>query len=134
MLPEQVININELEILEIPSTTYKIDFETKRIKGKIDNRDAIFQAVVKILSTERYAHVIYSSQYGVEIERFIGQDYKFIESDLERTITEALLADDRIQEVTDFEIEKMGLDSMRVLFRVVSIIGDVNINMEVPTT
>ena len=86
---------------------------------------------MKILYTERYAYVIYSSQYGVELDRLIGKDYDFIVSDLERTITEALLADDRILGITDFVAEQTAIDRMAVSFRVNSVVGATNISTEV---
>jgi len=126
-----VIDLTDLEIENQPSRTYKLDFERKRIGGMIDNEQAIMQMVMKILYTERYAYVIYSSQYGVELDRLIGQDYNFIVSDLERTITEALTADDRVIDITDFQINKIGIDKMEVSFTVNSIVGSANINTEV---
>ena len=131
MIPEQVIDLTDLEIENHPSRTYKLDFERKRIGGMIDNEQAIMQMVMKILYTERYAYVIYSSQYGVELDRLIGQDYNFIVSDLERTITEAITADDRVIDITDFQINKIGIDKMEVSFTVNSIVGSANINTEV---
>ena len=131
MIPEQEVDLTNLEVVSQPSLTYKLDFERKRIGGKIDNEEAIMQLVMKILYTERYAYVIYSSQYGVELDRLIGKDYDFIASDLERTITEALLADDRILSITDFQANKIGIDKMEVSFAVNSIAGSTNINTEV---
>lgn len=131
MIPEQVIDLTDLEIENQPSRTYKLDFERKRIGGMIDNEQAIMQMVMKILYTERYAYVIYSSQYGVELDRMIGQDYDFIVSDLERTITEALTTDDRVIDITDFQTNKIGIDKMEVSFTVNSIVGSANINTEV---
>lgn len=131
MIPEQEIDLTNMEIESQPSLTYRLDLERKRVGGKIDNEDAIMQMVVKILNTERYAHVIYSSQYGSELERMIGKDYDFIVSDLERTIKEALLADDRILSISNFEIEKTGLDTMAASFTVNSILGEVNMDTEV---
>ena len=131
MIPEQAIDLTNLEIENQPSRTYKLDFERKRIGGMIDNEQAIMQMVMKILYTERYAYVIYSSQYGVELDRMIGQDYDFIVSDLERTITEALTADDRVIDITDFQINKIGIDKIEVSFTVNSTVGSANINTEV---
>lgn len=131
MIPEQEVNLTNLEVVNQPSLTYKLDFERKRISGKIDNEEAIMQLVMKILYTERYAYVIYSSQYGVELDRLIGKDYDFIVSDLERTITEALLADDRILSITDFVAEQTAIDRMTVTFTVNSVVGSANINTEV---
>lgn len=131
MIPEQQVDLTNLEVVSQPSLTYKLDFERKRISGKIDNEEAIKQLVMKILYTERYAYVIYSSQYGVELDRLIGKDYDFIVSDLERTITEALLADDRILSITDFAAEQTAIDRMTATFTVNSVVGSVNINTEV---
>lgn len=131
MIPEQQVDLTNLEVVSQPSLTYKLDFERKRISGKIDNEEAIRQLVMKILYTERYAYVIYSSQYGVELDRLIGKDYDFIVSDLERTITEALLADDRILSITDFAVEQTAIDRMSATFTVNSVVGSVNINTEV---
>lgn len=131
MTPEQSVNITELETISQPSLTYKLDLEKKRITGKIDNQEAINQAVIKILNTERYAYTIYSSQYGVELERLLGQNYDFIVSDLERTISEALLVDDRITGISDFRIEKTGTDSLSAVFTVNSVFGTDRISIEV---
>lgn len=131
MIPEQEVNLTNLEVVNQPSLTYRLDFERKRISEFIDNEEAIMQLVMKILYTERYAYVIYSSQYGVELDRLIGQEYDFIISDLERTITEALLADDRILSITDFTTEQTAIDRMAVSFRVNSVVGATNISTEV---
>lgn len=131
MIPEQQVDLTNLEVVNQPSLTYKLDFERKRISGKIDNEEAIMQLVMKILYTERYAYVIYSSQYGVELDRLIGKDYDFIVSDLERTIIEALLADDRILSITGFVAEQTAIDRMTVTFTVNSVVGSANINTEV---
>ena len=131
MIPEQEVNLTNLEVVTQPSRTYKLDFDRKRITGKIDNMDSIIQLVMKILYTERYAYVIYSSQYGVELDRLIGEEYDFIVSDLERTITEALLADDRIISITDFKTAKTEIDTMMVSFMVSSSEGSTNFSTEV---
>jgi hypothetical protein len=131
MIPEQQVDLTNLEVASQPSLTYKLDFERKRITGKIDDEEAIMQLVMKILYTERYAYVIYSSQYGVELDRLVGKDYDFIVSDLERTITEALLADDRILSITNFVAEQTAIDKMTVTFTVNSVVGSANINTEV---
>lgn len=131
MIPEQQVDLTNLEVISQPSLTYKLDFERKRISGKINNEEAVMQLVMKILYTERYAYVIYSSQYGVELDRLIGKEYDFIVSDLERTITEALLADDRILSITDFTTEQTEIDRMTASFRVNTVIGATNISTEV---
>lgn len=131
MTPEQLNNLTELEIVAQPSLTYKLDFNNKRISGMIDDTEAILQAVYKALNTERCAYVIYTSQYGVELERLVGQDYDFIVSDLERTITEALLIDDRITGVSDFTVQKTAVDSLLASFTVNSVFGSIPLELGV---
>lgn len=131
MIPEQNANLTILEEQIQPSRTYHLDLVRKRATSMIDGHDAIIQAVRKILYTERYAYVIYSSQYGVELDRLIGQEYDFIVSDIKRTISEALLMDNRIISLENFEMEKTGLDTMEVNFLVNSIEGEINFSTEV---
>lgn len=131
MIPEQKANLTILEEQIQPSRTYHLDLDRKRVTSMIDGQDAIIQAVRKILYTERYAYVIYSSQYGVELDRLIGQEYDFIISDIKRTLTEALLMDNRIISLENFEMEKTGLDTMEVNFLVNSIEGEINFSTEV---
>ena len=131
MIPEQKANLTILEEQIQPSRTYQLDLVRKRVTSMIDGPDAIIQAVRKILYTERYAYVIYSSQYGVELDRLIGQEYDFIVSDIKRTLIEALLMDNRIISLENFEMEKTGLDAMEVNFLVNSIEGEINFSTEV---
>ena len=133
MVPEQAGEMLELEIATQPTLTYKLDFESKRISKKIDDLDAVMQAVMKILYTERYSCVIYSGDYGVELEKLIGKDYDYIVSDIERIITEALTVDDRVTSISDLQIEKVATDAMRITFTVNTIYGSRSVTQEVPT-
>lgn len=114
----------------MPSKTYYINRNTNRISGYIDDKDAIIQAIYLILSTERYESVIYNWYYGTEFDSLIGKDRDFVKSELKRRIAEAILEDDRILDVTDFDIS-FNKDIANVAFLVETNIGDININWEV---
>lgn len=114
----------------IPSKTYYINRNTNRISGYIDDKDAIVQAIYLILSTERYESVIYNWYYGTEFDSLVGKDRDFVKSELKRRIAEAILEDDRILDVTDFDIS-FNKDVANVVFLVETNIGDININWEV---
>ena len=132
MIPSRINAITaQAETQTRPSLSYRLDFERKRITGKIDNIEAIRQAIQKILYTERYAWVIYSSQYGVELDRLIGKDYEFIATDIERTISDALLVDDRVLSLQDFVTNQRTLNTMEVSFVVNTIAGKTNMTSEV---
>lgn len=132
-LISEVISDYDDELMS--SKTYRLDLETKRITGFIDGVEAIRQAVFKVLSTERASFPIYGTDeginYGVELVRFIGKDYSFISADIERTVTDALLQDERILDVTDFVIGEPVGDSLIFSFNVSTIFGDIDINREV---
>lgn len=123
----------EFQTEQFSNKTYKINFEEKRIIGKIDGLGAIKQAVYKILHTERFNSLLYSWDYGVEFENLIGKDYDFILGDLQRRIEEALLQDDRIERIENIKVNKKQNDSIDVSFVVVSKYGnittEVNINV-----
>lgn len=87
-----------------PTRTYKLNYKTDdRVIGFTDGLDAMKQAVYKIINTERYRYIIYDWNYGIELEDLFGMPIPYVYSELERRITEALLADDRIKKVDDFE-------------------------------
>ena len=103
---------NDFEVVEEPSYTYKMVLPTREdeptiFRGKTDELEAVRQAVYKILNTERYTYPIYSWNYGVELADLFGQPIPWVYPELERRITEALVWDDRINSVTDFEFENV---------------------------
>lgn len=110
---------------EQPSLTYRIMTEDKRISGNCTGLEAIKQAVYKIIFTERYENVIYSSKYGIELADLLGKPVSDVKSELPRRITDALLQDDRITDVTDFEVIKdtVKRNALHVQFTVISTEG-----------
>lgn len=112
------------------SRTFRLDPEGKRIIGMVDGLEAIKQSILLILSTERFQHLIYSFNYGSELQQLTGNDASFIASELKRRIREALLQDDRIQVVENFRISVDG-DTLLATFTVVSIYGSFEEKKEV---
>ncbi len=130
-----MLPLNDKDILQInestePSNTFFIDFEKGRISGFIDEKEAVKQAILLILNTERYKFLIYSWNYGAELEALIGTHPDIVEDEAERLISEALLQDDRITAVYDFEFSR-SRDALLVNFKVDSIYGDIDIETEV---
>jgi phage baseplate assembly protein W len=133
MIPESVMDLTSLEEKVYPSTTYKLDLQTKRIGRKIDGLEAAIQAVTKILMTERYAHVIYSGDYGVELESLIGKEFEYVESDIRRRLEEAVASDDRIQGITELTTERSGKNNLIVNCTIQTVDGAFTISTEVET-
>lgn len=121
--------MDEENVEVLPTRTYRIF--NGRITGYVDNLDAMRQAIAKALSIERFGWLIYSDNYGSEFQHLIGADYDLVLAEVERVITEALLADDRIVSITNFRTEKIASDSLSVSFLVTTIFGDIPIESEV---
>lgn len=112
------------ETEEQPSQTFKMNFSDEVIRGYSDNLEAMKQAVFKILQTERYQSLIYSGDYGVELADLFGQPLSYVQPELERRISEALLQDNRIISVGDFEFSSAKKGSLLVTFKVKTVFGD----------
>jgi hypothetical protein len=116
------IDTQNIEPIEHPSRTWRLDFERGRVVGMVDGLDAVRQAVFLILHTERFRYLIFGPDYGMEWNGLIGANPVYIRSELKRRITDALMQDDRIENVTDFQIDIAG-DTATVRFTVVSAFG-----------
>ena len=123
MLPE-TFKI-EYSTSNIPSKTYKIDWENGTIGGFIDGKEAVQQAVELALTTERYIWSIYSWNYGSEIHTLFGKSDAFAMSEIELMIKDALSVDPRIKDVTDFTFY-VNRGVITTQFTVNSTVGDIS--------
>lgn len=113
------------------SRTYKVDWNSGRVAGFTDGREALEQAIYKILMTERFSHLIYSWAYGFERNSLIGQSHAVVKMEAERLIVEALTQDDRVDSIENFKIEFTGKRTAAVSFTAVSVFGNIDITTEV---
>lgn len=131
MIPTGTTILNApVEAQEQPSLTWKLDLENKRITQMVDGLEAVKQAVFIILETQRFQYLIYSFDFGSELEGLIGKSPLFVQSEIRRLIKEALLQDERITDVQNVRFQSQG-DSMLVEFTVVSVFGDFTMTREV---
>lgn len=130
LIPQIELMSQTLEEVEIPTNTHKIIIEKDRINGYTDGLEAVRQAVYLILSTERYAFPIYSWNYGIELRDLFGRPMTYVIPTLRTRIEEALLQDDRITSVTDFEFERNG-KKLTANFVVNTTMGNIEAEMEV---
>lgn len=107
-----------------PSYTHKLNTNTQRVVGHVDGLEAYKQAVHKILNTERYEHLIYSWDYGVELKELFGQHIAYVVPELERRIREALMQDDRTVSVDNFQFDTSKFGEVAVTFKATSIYGE----------
>lgn len=130
MLPAEsgIQVISYFDVQEQPSKTYYLDRANKRIIGTVtDYLKAVEQAVFLILSIERYDYVMYSWNYGIELKDLYGQIKEYVIPSLIRRITDALMQDDRITDVKNFEY-KIEKSKYYISFTVVTKYGNIDIS------
>lgn len=113
-----------------PGLTYALEAERERVMGTCDDLEAIKQSVYLILNTERYRHPIYSWNYGIELADLIGQPIPYVYSLIKSRIADALMQDDRILSVGDFNFARKG-GAVSVVFKVTTALGEIQSEMEV---
>ncbi len=118
---------------EIPSRTYRIDWDEGRIIGFVDGQEAMRQYIKKALITPRFRCLIYSNQYGSEIEDMLIQrdaTREYIETKAGFLVTDALIYDPRILRVYNIVIQFMDTyplqDSCVITFDVDTIYGQIS--------
>lgn len=124
-------NADAIEISSAPTLTYKADSGGGSVRGYADGLEAMKQAIYKILLTERYQYVMYSGNYGIETLDLFGEPISYVCPELERRITEALIQDDRVESVSDFEFDVSSRGAVHVNFTVHTVFGDVTAEREV---
>ena len=130
MIPTIETLQTEITKTSYPTRTYKVIIDKDRISGYTDEVDAVNQAVYLILSTERYKHLIYSWDYGVELLDLIGKPMPYVRAELPRRIKDALVTDNRIKDVVDFVFKPHG-KILGVQFTVVTDAGKIYVALEV---
>ncbi|MFR0929433.1 MAG: DUF2634 domain-containing protein [Monoglobus pectinilyticus] len=134
MTPKTAISpeiFKSFEFKSTPSKTYKIDFEQNRIIGMADEVEAVEQAIYFILRTERYKYIIYSRDYGIELEDLYGKQKQYVIPQLGKRILDALMQDDRITSVSGFSFS-CEQNKYTVKFTVGTVYGnDISINDKV---
>lgn len=113
------------------NNSYKLNIEKNTIEGKCDGIEAIKQTIYCILNTERFEYLMYSWNYGVELKNLIGEQSTFVIPELERVIKEALLQDDRIEDVIEFTFNQTSKNTIAVKFKVITTLEDFTIEKEV---
>lgn len=124
---------------EEPSLTYAMQLDDEEgadlhFVGKVDGQEALKQAIIKIINTARYIYEIYSWDYGAELNDLPGEPTPYVMSEVKDRLTDAIEADDRVDHLEDFTIERTGKTKVFVSFTVVPSQGEAfNMETEVNT-
>lgn len=125
MIPANNDNLQiDFQFEELPTNTFFLQISKDVFAGFTDRLQAMVQAIYLILNIERYEHLIYSWNYGIELADLFGQPISFCIPEIKRRITEALMQDSRITGVDEFSFEhKRG--KVFTTFTVHTIFGDI---------
>lgn len=109
-----------------PSKTWRMDLESGRIDGFIDDKEAIRQYIRKALMTARNRYLIYDEFYGEEIRDLIGHGLTptLMDVEIPRLVREAIQYDDRIEAIPNVEVTQFGSDGILVAVTVELVDGD----------
>lgn len=99
------------------SRTYRL--EGGRISGQIDGVEAVAQAALLILHTERWKYPVFSGQYGVQLESLLGKSRRYVQADLPRRLQEALGQEGRIEQIGDCQMAFSG-DQVQLVLQLVA--------------
>ena len=90
-----------------PSLTFNVNFATGRVEeGYIDDIEAMRQAVILILFTEKRRWIIHEPDYGVNLRDLMGESMMYVIPMIESRVRTAVLADDRITGAYNFSFKK----------------------------
>ena len=131
MIPRNDGLTPDIRIIERPSKTYRMDLSGDTIEGYTGELKAMEQSIYKIIRMERYKHIIYSWNYGIELEDLSGMPVSYCIPEIERRVKEALEQDTRVLEVNDFEFETPKRGVVFVKFKALTIFGSLDLNREV---
>ncbi len=102
---------------------------------KISSLDSLCQAIRVMLEVPRYRYPIYSWQYGSELDTLIGSGFSDVQQKAPTMIRDALLRDDRIDEVDSFTVSRtQQRDAADITFTVHSRLGNIEAYWTVETS
>ena len=102
--PDSLANIGQEE--QLPSYTWAFDLKEKVLSGTCDGKTAVMQSIYLTLFTDRYKWLIHDWDYGHELASLFGMPLTYVIPEIERLIKEALIQDDRIDDVFNFHFEQ----------------------------
>lgn len=131
-----MLGIEEEDLQDVESYKYSYEENQTVVTGsgktvRSSPQEAYIFWVMKCVLTERYAHEAYDSDYGVEFLAIMREGYprQIAESEIRRSVKEALLVDSRTINVTDFRFQ-WERDSCYITFKVESVYGIETVNVE----
>lgn len=113
----------ELEEMQLPTKTYLV--QDGRIMTMVDNHPAMVQAIDKALKTARYSVPWQSPNYGHDLDDLIGKSIEYARMEIERMVVETFDSDDRVEEVSVFNLEQTNKTTLVAHVEITTIYGEI---------
>ncbi|HEX2924805.1 MAG TPA: DUF2634 domain-containing protein [Ruminiclostridium sp.] len=96
----------------------------------LEGAEALKVWICKMLKTQRYRFLIYTWNYGSELERLIGAGYtsNTVQNEVKRLLEDALQVNDSIKGTKDVNVTFKG-DNLDISFTVITDYGEVKVNV-----
>jgi Protein of unknown function (DUF2634). len=110
---------------------YAVNFDKGRLTGDIvEGQEALKIWIYLALKCTRYRYVIYSWDYGNELESLIGNSFsrEYLEAECKDMVENCLLVNEKIKSIDNFEIT-LDNDQLKLSFIANTIFGEVEINV-----
>ncbi len=127
MTPKSTTLDGSYTLIKSTDTTYRMDTESLTIRGLCGGRDAVKQAVYKLLMTERDTYVIYDKKYGVRLKDLFGADMSYARAVIRLRLEDALKNDERIKGITAFSAEA-DKNKLRVGLELDTVYGEISLD------
>lgn len=103
--------------------------ENGRLK-KVEGAEALKIWIYKMLKTQRYRFLIYSWNYGSELEELVGKGYasNTVQNEVKRLLEDALSINTNIKGTKDVNITFSG-DDLDISFTAITDYGEVRVNV-----
>ena len=120
-LDDLVLDFEEVQEKTKTFGIHKTD--AKRMAGMVDDLKALEQHIYLTLRVDADKFIIYPYTYGIRTLDLFGKPYHYVMAVIPERIKEALITDDRIIDVSNFEFE-IDTNRLTVRFVVYSIYGE----------
>lgn len=115
---DSIMTVLTDQVTIAPSKTFKIDWENKRITSKlIDGIEAVAQSIVVVTLFQIGRWPALPPNFGIDLTLVHNMPLDFVRANIERIIREALAPDERIDSLSDFEIELIDSQKLLVKFK-----------------
>lgn len=127
------------DLSEFKEWAYDFDNNCLLLRGgkhyQVSKNEALKIWIYHALRTKRFVWTAYSSNYGNEIDVLIGnvENKEIVESEIKRYITECIMVNPYIQELSDFKYQ-YKIETVIVTFEIASIYDKFTYESEVYVT